>query len=153
MNAKFAEAKIINRGRGPESAGTRITVYDVMDHYKEGGHRDQITVLFRLSSRDIQAAIDYIEAHKEEVTADYEKILERHRNYTYPPEVQAKIDQCKGWAIRRLEEIRRQAQDKLCATDTTLNKWLLVHWIICGRLTICASPVGFNCLDGVCGIN
>ncbi len=108
MNAKFAEAKIINRGRGPENAGTRITVYDVMDHYKEGGHRDQITVLFRLSSRDIQAAIDYIEAHKEEVTADYEKILERHRNYTYPPEVQAKIDQCKGWAIRRLEEIRRQ---------------------------------------------
>ena len=48
--------------RAPEIAGTRITVYDVMDYYKHGWHRDQIAALFRLSSRDIQAAIDYIEA-------------------------------------------------------------------------------------------
>ena len=30
------EAKIIDRGRGPELAGTRITVYDVLDYHKEG---------------------------------------------------------------------------------------------------------------------
>jgi uncharacterized protein (DUF433 family) len=112
MTPSIAEAKIINRGRGPEIAGTRITVYDVMDYYKEGWHRDQIAVLFRLSSRDIQAAIDYIEAHKEEVSAEYEKILERHRNYKYPPEVQAKIDQCKGWAMRRIDELRRKKSEE-----------------------------------------
>jgi uncharacterized protein (DUF433 family) len=67
MPPKVIEAKIINRGRGPEIAGTRITVYDVMDYYKHGWHRDQIAALFRLSSRDIQAAIDYIEAHKEKL--------------------------------------------------------------------------------------
>jgi hypothetical protein len=27
------EAKIINRGRGPEIAGTRITVYDILDYH------------------------------------------------------------------------------------------------------------------------
>jgi uncharacterized protein (DUF433 family) len=107
MTQNIAEARIINRGRGPEIEGTRITVYDVVDYYKHDWHRDQIAVLFRLSSRDIQAAIDYIEAHKEEVMADYEKILERHRNYQYPPEVQAKIDACKGWAERRLQEVRQ----------------------------------------------
>ena len=108
MSHKIAEAKIINRGRGPEIAGTRITVYDVMDYYKDGWHRDQIAALFRLSSRDIQAAIDYIESHREEVEVEYQKILDRHRNYKYPPEVQAKIDQIQGRAKRRLEEIRRE---------------------------------------------
>ena len=53
---------IVNRGRGPEIAGTRITVFDVMDYLKHGWHRDRIAALFRLSSRDVQAAIDYIEA-------------------------------------------------------------------------------------------
>ena len=59
-----ADATIINRGRGPEIAGTRITVYDVMDYLKHGWHRDRIAALFRLSSRDIQAAIDYIDQHR-----------------------------------------------------------------------------------------
>ena len=107
MSTNIRESKIINRGRGPEIEGTRITVYDVMDYYKHGWHRDQIAVLFRLSSRDIQAAIDYIEAHKSEVMADYEKILERHRNYKYTPEVQAKIDRCTRRARQHLEELRR----------------------------------------------
>ena len=30
------EAKIIDRGRGPELEGTRITVYDVLDYHKTG---------------------------------------------------------------------------------------------------------------------
>jgi uncharacterized protein (DUF433 family) len=45
-------AKIINRGRGPEIEGTRITVYDVFDYARQGWHRDRIAALFRLSSRD-----------------------------------------------------------------------------------------------------
>lgn len=108
MNPNIVEAKIINRGRGPEIAGTRITVFDVMDYYKHGWHRDQIAMLFRLSSRDIQAAIDYIEEHKAEVKAEYDQILERHRNYKYPPEVQALVDECDGRAERMLEEIRQR---------------------------------------------
>jgi uncharacterized protein (DUF433 family) len=110
MTPQIRESVIINRGRGPEISGTRITVYDVMDYYTTGWHRDAIAVLFRLASRDIQAAIDYIEAHKEEVTAEYQKILDRHANYKYSPEVQAKIDACRGRADQRLAEIRRRRQ-------------------------------------------
>ena len=108
MSSRIAEAKIIDRGRGPEIAGTRITVYDVMDYYKHGWHRDQIAGLFRLSSRDIQAAIDYIEAHKEEVQSEYQKILDRHHNYVYPPEVQKLVDECSRQARERLAEIRQK---------------------------------------------
>ena len=103
-----ADATIINRGRGPEIAGTRITVYDVMDYLKHGWHRDRIAALFRLSSRDIQAAIDYIDQHRERIEADYQAILERHRNYRYPAEVQAKVDRCREAAQRRLETVRKR---------------------------------------------
>lgn len=99
-------AKIINRGRGPEIEGTRITVYDVFDYTRHGWHRDRIAALFRLSSRDIQAALDYIQQHKDEVSAAYQRLLDRQKNYSYPPEVQAKIEQSRQRARARLEAIR-----------------------------------------------
>lgn len=91
-------AQIINRGRGPEIAGTRITVFDVLDYRKHGWHRDRIATFFRLSSAQIQAAFDYIDAHTDEVMADYQRILDRPKNYKYSPEDQAKIDACRGKA-------------------------------------------------------
>ena len=36
---------IIDRGRGPEIRGTRITVYDVLDYWKDGWRYDQIAGL------------------------------------------------------------------------------------------------------------
>jgi uncharacterized protein (DUF433 family) len=85
------EVKIIERGRGPEIAGTRITVYDILDYYKSGWHRDLIADQFDLSSRQVEVAIRYIEDHREEVMAAYQKILERI-NRGNPPELQAKLD-------------------------------------------------------------
>ena len=46
-------AQIINRSRGPEIEGTRITGYDVMDYLQEGWRYDQIAGLFRLPPDDI----------------------------------------------------------------------------------------------------
>ena len=108
MVPKTLESTVINRGRGPEIAGTRITVYDVMDYLKHGWHRDRIAALFRLSSRDVQAAIDYIEEHRAAVDRDYQRILERHRNYQYSPDVQAKVERCREAASRRLDEVRKR---------------------------------------------
>lgn len=109
---------IVDRGRGPEIAGTRITVFDVMDYLKHGWHRDRIAALFRLASRDVQAAIDYIHSHREEIEAQYQDLLERHRGFRYPPDVQAKVDRCRQAAERRLAQVRdrlsveeRDAQD------------------------------------------
>jgi uncharacterized protein (DUF433 family) len=48
------EAKIIDRGRGPEIAGTRITVYDVLDYHKTGWHRDMIADTLELSSQQVE---------------------------------------------------------------------------------------------------
>jgi uncharacterized protein (DUF433 family) len=118
MASLMTAAKIINRGRGPEIAGTRITVFDVMDYLRQGWHRDRIANLFRLSSRDIQAAIDYVEQHREEVEAAYQRILERHQSYQYPPDLQAKIDRSRGAARRKLDDVRRRrAEESNVAKD------------------------------------
>jgi uncharacterized protein (DUF433 family) len=84
-------ARIIDRGRGPEIEGTRITVYDIWDYAKQDWHRDEIARWLRLSSAQVVAALEYIEHHKEQVLNEYERILERARQGN-PPELQAKLD-------------------------------------------------------------
>lgn len=98
-------ANIINRGRGPEIEGTRITVYDVMDYLEEGWRYDQIAGLFRLPPDDIQAAIEYIETHKEDVVTAYQEILARHCNIEYSPEVQQKLAQNRQKLQAKLTEL------------------------------------------------
>src|SRR5262249_17543936 len=108
------EAKIINRGRGPEIAGTRITVYDVLEYHDAGWHRDLIADLFELSSQQVEVAIRNIEEHRQEVMAAYEKIMERI-NRGNPPELQAKIDAGHERFLSRVRELRgarsQEAQD------------------------------------------
>jgi uncharacterized protein (DUF433 family) len=102
-------AKIINRGRGPEIEGTRITVYDVLDYVSQGWHRDRIAALFRLSSRDIQAALDYIDQHYDDVMASYQRICARQQEYPYTPDVAAKIAVSRQRAQTRLAAIKAKA--------------------------------------------
>jgi uncharacterized protein (DUF433 family) len=82
---------IINRGRGPEIAGTRITVYDILDYTTMDWHPTAIAAWLRVSSRQVLAAIQYIEEHKDEVMANYQAMLERDARGN-PPELQARLD-------------------------------------------------------------
>src|SRR4030095_14969844 len=99
-------AQIINRGRGPEIEGTRITVYDVLDYVSQGWHRDRIAALFRLSSRDIQPARDYINHLHYDVMASYKRICPRQQEYPYTPDVAAKIAASRQRAQTRLAAIK-----------------------------------------------
>ena len=54
----------------------------------------------------------------QEVEADYQHILERHRTYRYAPDVSAKIERSRGTARQRMEEIRqRSAREAADAKD------------------------------------
>jgi len=85
------EARIINRGRGPEIEGSRITVFDVLDYLQEGWPAAEIARLFHLNISQVDAAIRYIDVNKKEVMEDYERILERCARGN-PPELQARLD-------------------------------------------------------------
>jgi uncharacterized protein (DUF433 family) len=69
------QASIIRTERGLTIAGTRITVYDVMDHLKAQYPSKFIRDAFNLTDEQSRAALSYIEAHRTEVEAEYQEIL------------------------------------------------------------------------------
>ena len=82
------EPRIVDRGDGPKIEGTRITVYTVFEDLRNGHGREEIALSYGLSSRQVQAAIDYIGANEAAVIAEYEKIMERI-NRGNPPHIEA----------------------------------------------------------------
>jgi uncharacterized protein (DUF433 family) len=71
-----ARATIIRTERGLTIAGTRITLYDVMDHIKAQYSPQFIGNLFDLSAAQIKDAFAYIEANRPEVEAEYQQVLQ-----------------------------------------------------------------------------
>lgn len=69
------QVAIILTERGLTIAGTRITLYDVIDYLKAQYPPKFIRDMFNLTDSQIQAALSYIEAHRIEVEAEYQAIL------------------------------------------------------------------------------
>jgi uncharacterized protein (DUF433 family) len=70
-----ARVSIICTERGLTIAGTRITLYDVMDHLKAQYPPKFIRDAFNLTDAQIHAALSYIEAHRMEVETEYQEVL------------------------------------------------------------------------------
>lgn len=68
---------IIETSRGPCIAGRRTTIYVILDHLNNGCDREFIKGHLLLSDEQLDAAIEYIEIHREAVERDYADILRR----------------------------------------------------------------------------
>lgn len=66
---------IVRTERGLSIAGTRITLYDVMDYVTAQYPTKFIRGLFNLSDEQINAALTYIEVNRTEVEAEYQTVL------------------------------------------------------------------------------
>ncbi len=76
MNEKTTTSNIVVRtGRGLTIAGTRITLYTIMDYLKDEWPPNLIQDWFNLTDQQIQGVLDYFEAHQEEVEAEYQQVL------------------------------------------------------------------------------
>jgi uncharacterized protein (DUF433 family) len=82
--------RIVDRGDGPKIEGTRITVYAIFEYLEMKRSREWIAALLGLSSRQVQAAMDYIAEHRADVQAEYQKIADRIRRGN-PPRVQERL--------------------------------------------------------------
>ncbi|HKI37364.1 MAG TPA: DUF433 domain-containing protein [Gemmataceae bacterium] len=102
---------IIDRGRGPEIAGSRITVYDVLAETGAGATPEELAGWYQLDVEQIHLALRYIEEHKEEVERDWAAIKARHARGN-SPEVQAKVEALRPLAKAKIEELRRRAREK-----------------------------------------
>jgi uncharacterized protein (DUF433 family) len=100
---------IIDRGRGPELRGTRITVYLIMDYLRHDYSPSEIASELDVPEQQVRAAIRYIEEHRAQVEADYQVILQR-ANRPNAPEVEAALAKTPDELRRRIME-RRAGKD------------------------------------------
>lgn len=76
LQASTGQTDIIRTERGLTIAGTRITLYDVMDYVTAQYPPQFIRGLFDLTESQMNAALAYIEAHHTEVEAEYQQVLQ-----------------------------------------------------------------------------
>ena len=71
-----AHQTLIRTERGLSIAGTRITIYDVMDYIAAGFTPAQIQDRLGLNDRQIDDVMNYIRSHRAKVEAEYKTILQ-----------------------------------------------------------------------------
>lgn len=108
------EHRIVNRGDGPRIEGTRITVYNIFEYVQKGHSREGIASELDLSSRQVQAALDYIRQHDADVKVQYGRIMDRIRKGN-PTWVQERLERSRSELRARLEQhatgVERRAGD------------------------------------------
>src|SRR5438132_11138104 len=67
---------IIRTERGLTIAGTRITLYDVMDYLVEDSLPRLICDRLNLTDQQVADALNYIAANRAEVEAEYQQVLQ-----------------------------------------------------------------------------
>jgi uncharacterized protein (DUF433 family) len=75
VQATDKQGAIIRTERGLSIAGTRITLYDVMDYVTAQYPPHFIQGLFDLTDEQMGAALAYIEANRAEVEAEYQRVV------------------------------------------------------------------------------
>jgi uncharacterized protein (DUF433 family) len=76
MTAKATPSPtVVRTERGLTVAGTRITLYDVMDYLKEDWPPKLIRDWLNLTDEQIAGVTQYIAEHREEVETEYEQVL------------------------------------------------------------------------------
>ncbi len=68
---------VVRTSRGLSIAGTRITLYDILDYLNAGWTPRLTQQWLDLKEAQINDAMQYIEHHRAEVEAEYQEILKR----------------------------------------------------------------------------
>lgn len=91
------QTTVVRNSLGLAIAGTRITLYDVMDYLKEDWPPKLIQDWLNLTDKQTADVMAYIEEHRDEVEAEYQQVL------TYADEVRT------YWEERNRERFARIA--------------------------------------------
>jgi len=76
-NTNISQTTVIRReGFGLCIAGTRITLYDVMDYLKNEWPPTLIQHWLKLTDKQITDVMEYIKNHRGEVEAEYQQVLD-----------------------------------------------------------------------------
>ncbi len=102
---------IVDRGRGPEVAGTRITVYNLLTHFLDATATEaSICRLYDLTPEQVAAARAYVFAHADTVPAGHLRIEARIAEGN-APEVIAQARESRATLLRFKEWPAQQHKD------------------------------------------
>lgn len=73
--ASESPSTIVESSQGPFIAGTRITLYDVMDYLNDDWPADLIQHWLKLTNEQMTGAMAYIESHRSELEEEYQLVL------------------------------------------------------------------------------
>ena len=107
------EIIIRDRGRGPELARIRITVFDIIPYLQAGDSPEYIASVLPISVDEVRSLMKYIEDYHDEVMAINAKIEERIARGN-PPEVKARLQRSRAKLVALREELQRNHKEK-CA--------------------------------------
>ncbi|MEA3342104.1 MAG: DUF433 domain-containing protein [Chloroflexota bacterium] len=71
------QTTIVRTRRGLSVAGTRITLYDIMDYLTADWPPKLIRDWLNLTDKQMTDAMDYIESNRVEIEAEYQLVLQR----------------------------------------------------------------------------
>lgn len=73
--AATATPTVVRTERGLSIAGTRITLYDVIDYLTAGWSPDRIRDRLNLSDQQVADVLAYIDTNRAQVDAEYQEVL------------------------------------------------------------------------------
>jgi DNA-binding transcriptional MerR regulator len=77
LKKAFLQPSVIRTDRGLSIAGTRITLYQIIDCLKGGMSISEIRDIYRLTIKQISDVMEYIEKHHSEVEVEYQQVIEQ----------------------------------------------------------------------------
>jgi uncharacterized protein (DUF433 family) len=99
----MASSVIQDRGRGPEIAGTRITVYNLLQSFLDPRvTEDEICRVYGLTPEQVAAARSYVLSNPDTVLAEHLRIEEKIAAGN-PPEVKEQAERAKS-TFKRFKE-------------------------------------------------
>jgi uncharacterized protein (DUF433 family) len=69
------QSTVVKTERGLTVAGTRTTLYQIMDFLKANYPPEEIMSCFRLTIRQMTEIMKYIETHRDEVETEYQQVV------------------------------------------------------------------------------
>ena len=76
MPSRSVQSTVVRTSRGLSIAGTRITLYDIMDYVRAEWPTNLIRHWFNLSDQQITDVMTYIAEHRDVVEAEYQAVLD-----------------------------------------------------------------------------
>jgi len=72
-----SQPTVIRTSRGLSVAGTRVTLYSILDYLHAGWPPHLIREEFNLTEHQMTDVMAYIEAHRDEVETEYQEVLQQ----------------------------------------------------------------------------